>query len=135
MGTQSNRDIKFRGKRVNNGEWMYGYYAVDLLENEDSGRIHYIIPFSKRLELYHPLHWVKVRPETVSQYWGKDRKDKDIYVGDEVLIFQDLTDAQRGILVFDEDEGVYRFDLGTEEFLMIRPCQCEVIGHIHKEKP
>jgi hypothetical protein len=23
------REIKFRGKRVDNGEWVYGYFAID----------------------------------------------------------------------------------------------------------
>jgi len=26
------RDIKFRGKRMDNGEWVYGYYLPDMLE-------------------------------------------------------------------------------------------------------
>ena len=26
------REIKFRGKRIGNGEWVYGYYVGDVIE-------------------------------------------------------------------------------------------------------
>jgi hypothetical protein len=27
------KEIEFRGKRLDNGEWVYGYYVPDMLEN------------------------------------------------------------------------------------------------------
>lgn len=65
------REIIFRGKRIDNGEWVYGdltryseemsYITVDLLEHE--------------------IH--QVRTETVGQYTGlQDRKESGIYEGD-----------------------------------------------------
>ena len=30
------RDIKFRGKRIDNGEWVYGAFVPDVLETPDN---------------------------------------------------------------------------------------------------
>ena len=63
------REIKFRGKRIDNGEWVYGHYATSkilLLEEID----HIII-----VDGYTA---VSVDPETVGQYTGQ----ADFYAGD-----------------------------------------------------
>lgn len=63
------REILFRGKRDDTGEWIYGYYKVGM-----SGR-------TTIYTLTECLH--EVIPETVGQYIGLvDKKDNKIFEGD-----------------------------------------------------
>lgn len=66
-----------RGKRVDNGEWAYGWYCLD---NFGQGWIYdpeYGTPISDS------ALWFKVIPKTVGEYVGKkDKNSKKIYGGD-----------------------------------------------------
>jgi len=92
-----NREIKFRGKRKDNGEWKYGWYVK-------CRRHHYILPihniddpnlfFDERWiqEGGDEDNWFEVDPETVSQYIGcnDDKDKKDMYTGDIVLLYDNV---------------------------------------------
>ena len=69
------RDIKFRGKRTDNGEWEYGYCVVDPV----GGHRIYRKPFDKATSNTYYF----VIPETVGQYSGlNDNCDVMIFEGD-----------------------------------------------------
>lgn len=95
------REIKFRGKRVDNGEWVYG----DLIQSycEDKAYIDNNHCFDIKHILVNPP--IEVDKETVGQFTGLiDNSGKEVYEGD---IVDNTKNKRRGYIAFSLSELCY----------------------------
>lgn len=115
------RQIKFRGKRIDTGEWVYGYYVVD---PSGKSRI-YWKPFPKASS--NTYHFVD--PETVGQFTGlHDESGTEIYEGDIINTYS--TDFP---VVVDDYHG-FMFMVGLDQMNRAVGLYGNVTGNIHDNK-
>ncbi len=135
------REIKFRGIRVDNGEWVYGYYVVVEKDHIDEGRRHYIVTPAcflsaddccpNRRGMY--TFQREVIPETVGQSIGlKASDDKtEVYQGD---IMQQKKSEWRFVVEWSDFRARYILQgIGNVLKQDIGFCEvCERVGNIHQ---
>ena len=117
------REILFRGKRVDNGKWVSGYYVVRRRPHlKDEGTVfeHIIcedlVIDDKQFADTIMTAYV-VDPETVGQYTGlTDKYDKKIFEGDIINVTPDTTNRLMEVRWNDETLSWELTDVGTPAF-------------------
>lgn len=122
------REILFRGKRIDTGEWVYGYYCKAEMHFH-SGDEHFIIEYSCDGSQY------RVDPATVGQYTGlTDKNGVKVFEGD--IIWGTGSKANMDNFVIRWSEAICGFTAGEGKRVWPNMNQStisayEVVGNIH----
>ena len=130
------REILFRGKRVDNGEWVYGYYCPCVFGNFPAE------PAIIDADELKKGRWAPVRviPETVGQYTGlTDKNGKKIFEGDIVQYQPEYCcEPLQSVVEYCADKWNYpAFDLKDHDYeanglqCAHEEGGCEIIGTIY----
>ena len=134
------REVLFRGKRTDNGEWAYGYYAhrpTAVCIGESNPSCIYV----PACDPDDNSEFIEVIPETVGQYTGlTDKNGVKIFEGDIVRYGTNTNRADNEEIyevVFETRGGSGYFgirisEIETWQFCLEVPAKLmEVIGNIH----
>ena len=132
------REILFRGKRCDNGEWVEGYYARKGVDKDTFKHFICVMTFNVNGNTYSSMFYltdIEVIPETVGQYTGlTDKNGIKIFDGD---IIQDSNypeyvfriEYHNGTIIASE---IHTFDkVYLDNFICFNIFEAFVIGNIH----
>lgn len=104
------REIKFRGIRLDNGEWVYGYYSksTPVFEGVEHS---YITPICENGSIDMSR---KVDPETVGQFVVLEKDSPSAYEGDIIRVIDDCGDEY--ITTVEYDSGAFVVDVEGHDF-------------------
>ena len=133
------KEILFRAKQIDDGEWVEGYYAM-----MGKGNLirHYIVQNCALTGLFEDpednmyFNDVEIDPETIGQYTGMvDRNGKRIWEDD--IVKHEISDTLGTVKWYQEDYVGWCVDdvmIDEQQFTDEMWNECEVIGNAFDDK-
>ena len=121
-----NREIRFKGKSISTGKWLYGC----LLKNEE-GKFAVVKPFKVNMD--NECSCCEVEEETIGQFTGmKDKNGKEIYEGD--ILQTSIVKDSIGVVEwnFEHATFVVRMKNSSQWYFLDKSNQ--IIGNIYDNK-
>jgi len=139
------REILFRGKRVDNGEWLESISIINVVgefgcmwhmaQRSNNYNMRALLDRHKNITEISNCYLYRVIPETIGQFTGfYDKHDRKIFEGDICLCHRNINksiDKKVFQICYDKVRGFW--GLSNDDFT-IDPCEfdlCEIIGNIH----
>ena len=139
------REILFRAKQIDDGEWVEGYYAM-----MGKGNLirHYIVQNCALTGLFEDpednmyFNDVEIDPETLCQFTGKMDEDGEKIFDKDIVCFIDITSTESGYsehscvgqVLWDEEECRFHVTnrLSAESWEVLD--ECKVVGNVFDNK-
>ena len=117
------REILFRGKKIDNDEWTYGFYFEHSIDGQKYSYIKYQT-FDEGFVTN------EVVADTVGQFTGLcDKNGKKIFEGDIV----ESPNGTQGVVEWDSAECAFLVNIG-DDWQTMDDCPYEVVGNIYDNK-